>query len=178
MMKSEGFMKPNTIRIFLSCSFIGLAHTNNPIALESDTDQRVSWSSDGGSTMNIVGESRILEMNTNVIVTQGSLEIRGAKAIFEYQASSNELTKITVHGTPVQYKQQLDQNGAIVNGTSNTILFYTNDKDETVLELLENASIESPDSTISCSAIVYIAEQDLIKEAVGPCAGALTSISN
>ena len=96
MMKSEGFMKTNTIRILLSCSFIGLAHTNNPIALESDTDQRVSWSSDGGSTMNIVGESRILEMNTNVIVTQGSLEIRGAKAIFEYQASSNELTKITV----------------------------------------------------------------------------------
>ena len=98
MMKFEGFMKTNTIRIFLFCAFIRLVYANNIIALESDTNQRVTWSSDGGSTMNIEGESRILEMNTNVIVTQGTLEIRGAKAIFEYQNSSNELTKITVHG--------------------------------------------------------------------------------
>ena len=178
MMKSEGFMKTNTIRIFLLWAFLVLVYRNNIIALESDTNQRVIWTSDGGSTMDIVGDSRILEMNTNVIVTQGTLEIRGAKAIFEYQTSSNELTKITVHGTPVHYKQQLDGSGAVVNGTSNTLLFYTNDINETVLELLENANLESPDSAISCKSIVYIVERDLIKEALGPCAGALTSASN
>ena len=78
MMKSEGFMKTNTIRIFLLWAFFVLVYRNNIIALESDTNQRVIWTSDGGSTMNIVGDSRILEMNTNVIVTQGTLEIRGA----------------------------------------------------------------------------------------------------
>ena len=178
MMKSEGFMKTNTIRIFLLWAFLVLVYRNNIIALESDTNQRVIWTSDGGSTMDIVGDSRILEMNTNVVVTQGTLEIRGAKAIFEYQTSSNELTKITVHGTPVHYKQQLNEDGAVVNGQSNTLLFYTNDINETVLELLENASLESPESAISCNSIIYIVERNLIKEAVGPCAGALTSTSN
>ncbi|GIT21729.1 MAG: hypothetical protein CM1200mP40_14110 [Gammaproteobacteria bacterium] len=42
-------------------------------------------------------------------VTQGTLEILGDEAIFEYDANSNELTKVTVHGTPVRFQQQLDE---------------------------------------------------------------------
>ena len=95
--------------------------------LESDKDQQVLWSSDGDSTMTIQGNIRVLEMSANVRVTQGTLEILGDEAIFEYDANSNELTKVTVHGTPVRFQQQLDEDGALVIGTSDTLLFYSDE---------------------------------------------------
>ncbi len=147
-------------------------------ALESDKDQQVLWSSDGDSTMNIEGDTRILEMSENVRVTQGSLEILGNEAVFEYQVSSNELTRVTVHGTPVRYQQQLDEEGTLVIGTSDTLMFYSDELDETILELIGNANIESPDSTMSCAAIIYISDRDLIREATGPCQGTLSSQQN
>ena len=147
-------------------------------ALESDGDQQVIWSSDGDSTMSIQGNIRILEMSANVRVTQGTLEILGDEAIFEYEANSNELKKVTVSGSPVRYQQQLDEDGALVKGTSDTLIFYTDELDETILELLGNANIESPDSTMRCEAIVYISDRDLIREATGPCQGTLSSQPN
>lgn len=148
------------------------------VALESDKNQQVLWSSDGDSTMSIEGEIRILEMSENVQVTQGSLEIFGNQAIFEYLVATNELSRVTVHGTPVRYQQQLDESGALVVGTSDTLVFYTDDFDETILELVGNANIESPDSAMSCAAIVYISDRDLIREATGPCQGMLSSQPN
>ena len=147
-------------------------------ALETDRQQQVLWSSDGDSTMRINGNTRILEMSENVKVTQGSLEIIGSEAIFEYLVSTNELTKVTVRGSPVQYQQQLDEDGNLVTGTSDTLVFYSDELDETILELVGNANIESPDSTMSCAAIIYIADQDLIREATGPCQGMLSPQSN
>ena len=147
-------------------------------ALESDGDQQVIWSSEGDSTMSIQGNMRILEMSANVRVTQGTLEILGDEAIFEYEANSNELKKVTVSGSPVRYQQQLDEDGALVKGTSDTLIFYTDELDETILELLGNANIESPDSTMRCEAIVYISDRDLIREATGPCQGTLSSQPN
>jgi len=147
-------------------------------ALESDGDQQVIWSSEGDSTMSIQGNIRILEMSANVRVTQGTLEILGDEAIFEYEANSNELKKVTVSGSPVRYQQQLDEDGALVKGTSDTLIFYTDELDETILELLGNANIESPDSTMRCEAIVYISDRDLIREATGPCQGTLSSQPN
>ena len=147
-------------------------------ALESDGDQQVIWSSEGDSTMSIQGNIRILEMSANVRVTQGTLEILGDEAIFEYEANSNELKKVTVSGSPVRYQQQLDEDGALVKGTSDMLIFYTDELDETILELLGNANIESPDSTMRCEAIVYISDRDLIREATGPCQGTLSSQPN
>ena len=146
------------------------------VSLESDKTQPVLFSSDGNSTMNIKGNSRILEMSNNVKVTQGTLEILGNEATFEYSVSTNELTRVTVHGTPVRYQQQLDEEGSLVKGTSDTLLFYTDEIDnETILELVGNANIESPDSAMRCAAITYIVDRDLIREANGPCEGMLST---
>ncbi|MBM87725.1 MAG: hypothetical protein CMQ41_05050 [Gammaproteobacteria bacterium] len=148
------------------------------IALESDKDQQVLWSSEGDSTMSIIGDSRILKMNEDVTVTQGTLEIYGSEATFEYRVSTNELSKVTVQGNPVRYQQQLDTTGTLVVGTSDTLLFYTDALDQTILELIGNANLESPDSTMSCSAIIYVSDYDLIREATGPCQGTLNSQPN
>lgn len=144
------------------------------LALESDGGQDVRWSADGGSTMRVEAGVRILELTDNVKVTQGTLQITGNKAIFEYDVESNELLRVTVEGQPVNYQQQLDSAGALVTGQSLTLLYYQDAAGGgTVLELIGDAVIASPDTTMNCAAIVYLADQDLIREAQGPCQGSL-----
>lgn len=148
-------------------------------ALESDKRQGIQFSSDGGSTMSTSGDIRVLEMQTNVRVTQGSLQINGDKAIFEYRATSNELIRVTVHGSPVQYQQQLDEAGNMVTGTSDTLLLYTETSTgQTLLELVGSANIITPDSSMKCASIVYLADQNIIRDAPGPCEGVFNSQPN
>ncbi len=174
----EVSMKKLITSIAISAVIFGTFDNLKLIALESNSKQQVTWSADGNSNMRIIENSRILEMTTNVIVNQGSLEIKGDRAIFEYEASTNELKQVQVYGTPVLYQQNLDGDGSLVSGVSDSLIFSINDFEETILELIGNAKIESPSSTISCSSIIYVVERDLIREAAGPCEGALGAQQN
>ncbi len=169
----EDFMQKSVTRFLSSFIIISLFINIQPNAVESDREQQVTWSADGNSSMQIVENLRILEMTTNVIVNQGSLEIKGDQAIFEYEASTNELRKVQVYGSPVTYQQQLDEDESMVSGFSDSLTLSNNNFEETILELFGNAKIQSPSSTISCKSIVYVVEKDLIREAAGPCEGAL-----
>jgi lipopolysaccharide transport protein LptA len=145
------------------------------LALESDQSQPVDWSADGDSTMRVEAGTRIFEMSNNVKVTQGTLKIFGNEAIIEIDATTDKLNRVTVHGTPVHYQQQLDEDGTLVTGTSKTIIFYLDElTDETTIELVGDANIESPDTTWNCAAITYIVERNLIPRSTGPCKGRLT----
>lgn len=153
-----------------------------PIALyglESDKLQGIGFNSDGGATISTDGEIRTIEMKTNVIVTQGTLQIKGDEAIIEYKTLSNELIRVTVRGSPVLYQQQLDDSGGIVTGSSDTLLVYTEASTGlTLLELIGTATINTPDSSMKCASILYLAEQNIIREAPGPCEGVFNSQSN
>lgn len=160
---------------------IGLAllYCTTVFALESDRSEPVGWNAEGTVTTRLENGLRILEMVDNVIVTQGTLEIAGDRASFEYDAETNELLRVTVHGTPVNYQQQLDDEGGLVSGSSDMVLLYREgDSNETVLEFTGNASILSPDTSMHCSAIVYLADSNLIREATGPCQGSLAPGNN
>lgn len=130
------------------------------------------WEAEGQLTMNIVNNIRILNLQDNVVLFQGTLVIKGDTAIIEYDVPTGEFIKATVFGSPVNYTQQLGSNESQVNGTSDSIEFYSAEStgDQTV-ELSGNAHIESPDSTISCAVIVYLPSLDLIPSTTGPCAG-------
>ncbi|MEX0963592.1 MAG: LptA/OstA family protein [Pseudohongiellaceae bacterium] len=145
-------------------------------ALETDKNQEMLWSADGDSRMSIENGVRLVEMSDNVIITQGTLEIRGDAATIEYNISNNAVSRVTVTGSPAYYQQQLDSSDAPVKGSSRTLSFYSDEIDgTTVIELIGEAVIESPTANLRCSAIVYIAEQDLIREAPGPCSGVFNS---
>lgn len=161
-------------------SLVALLLLSLPVpALESDVAQDVRWSADGGSTMRVEGEVRILELTDNVKVTQGTLQITGDTAIFQYDVDSNVLLRVTVEGQPVTFQQQLDDSSTEVSGQSLTLLYYEDDAGGgTILELIGEAVIASPDSTMNCAAIVYLADQDLIREARGPCQGSLRPTDN
>ena len=174
----EDFMKKSVTNLVSGFAIVGLFISSQLNALESDREQQVTWSAEGNSTMQIIENLRILEMTTSVIVNQGSLEIKGDQAVFEYEASTNELKKVKVYGNPVTYQQQLDTDDSMVSGFSDSLTLSSNDLEETILELFGNAKIQSPNSTISCNSIIYIVEKDLIREAAGPCEGALGAQKN
>ncbi len=134
--------------------------------------ENVDWSADGNSTMTIEGSIRRLNLNDNVRVTQGTLVILGDNATLEYDEPTRELIRVTVHGTPVRYSQDLASPGSSVKGNSNTIVLYSQEgSGETVVELTGNAYIESPDTTLSCASIVYLPALDLVPNTTGPCVG-------
>jgi lipopolysaccharide transport protein LptA len=160
----------------LAVIIIGCLSSTSSISLEADKDQELLFSADGGSHMSIEGDIRLMEMSDNVIITRGTMVIRGDTATIESIISSGEISKVTVLGTPVYYEQQLDSNDEPVKGSSNSISFYTDaDDGSSVVELIGEAVIESPTSNFKCSAIVYIAEQDLIRDTQGPCSGAFNT---
>jgi lipopolysaccharide transport protein LptA len=151
---------------------LGYLSITSSFSLEADKDQELLVSADGGSRMSIVGDIRLMEMSDNVIITRGSMEIRGDTATIETVMSSGEVSKVTVVGTPVYYQQQLDSSDEPVKGSSNSITFYTDESDgATIVELVGEAVIESPTSNFKCSAITYIAELDLMRDSQGPCSG-------
>ena len=155
---------------------LGCLSITSSFSLEADKDQELLVSADGGSRMSITGDIRLMEMSDNVIITRGTMEIRGDMATIETIMSSGEISKVTVVGTPVYYQQQLDSSDEPVKGSSNSISFYTDESDgASVVELIGEAVIESPTSNFKCSAITYIAEQDLIRDTVGPCSGAFNT---
>ena len=160
----------------LAAIIIGCLSSTSSFSLEADKDQELLFSADGGSHMSIEGDIRLMEMSDNVIITRGTMVIRGDTATIESIISSGEVSKVTVLGTPVYYEQQLDSNDEPVKGSSNSISFYTDaDDGSSVVELIGEAVIESPTSNFKCSAIVYIAEQDLIRDTQGPCSGAFNT---
>lgn len=155
---------------------LGSLFGSNSFSLEADQNQALVYSSDGGARMSIEGDIRLVRLSDNVVITRGSMEIRGNSATIEFIISSGEAKKVTVVGTPVHYQQQLDTSDEPVIGSSNSISFYTDETDgSNIVELVGQAVVESPSSTFKCSAITYIAEQDLIRDTVGPCSGAFNS---
>ena len=93
--------------------------------------------------MQIIENRRILEMTTNVIVNQGSLEIRGDQAVFEYEASTNELRKVQVYGSPVTYQQQLKRSN-MVSGFSDSLTLSNNDFEEITLNFMVTRKFNRP----------------------------------
>lgn len=149
------------------------------LALEADKLQPLVYFADGNTSMRNEGEFKIIEMSENVRVIQGTLEILGDEAILELNTATGELSKVTVHGNPVHYQQQADEDGGMIIGTSKTLVFYTDEIDGgSILELVDEASIKTPDSTMSCSSIIYAVDEGLIRDAPGPCTGVFGSASN
>ena len=63
-------------------------------------------------------------------------------------------------------------------GTSKELRLYSDENtSDSIVELIGDAAISSPDSTMNCAAITYLVDLDVIREAKGPCNGSLSSTS-
>ena len=144
--------------------------------MAAQSQSPVNWSADGELLVTIENNRRILRMQDNVRISQDSINISGSSAIFEYTLDTQELLRVTVYGTPVIYSQASEGSAEPVTGKSDTLILYDDElTEDTVVEMIGNAFIKSPSSTMNCASIIYVTERDLVREALGPCQGALTS---
>lgn len=147
-------------------------------AAEIDNKEKVNWSASGKSSMKIIEGFRIIEMQENVEISQGTMLVEGDFAVIEYLVSTGELSKITVEGNPVRYQQQIGLSDGLVSGTSDSLSIYNEAVKNAInpislITLIGNATLQSPSANMQCAAIIYAAELDLIREAEGPCKGEL-----
>ncbi|MEC7079559.1 MAG: LptA/OstA family protein [Pseudomonadota bacterium] len=144
--------------------------------MAAQSQSPVNWSADGELLVTIENNRRILRMQDNVRISQDSINISGSSAIFEYTLNTQELLRVTVLGTPVIYSQASESSVEPVTGKSDTLILYDDElTEDTIVEMIGNAFIKSPSSTMNCASIIYVTERDLVREALGPCQGALTS---
>ena len=144
--------------------------------IAAQSQSPVNWSADGELLVTTENNRRILKMQDNVRISQDSINISGSSAIFEYTLDTQELLRVTVLGTPVIYSQASERSAEPVTGKSDTLILYDDElTEDTIVEMIGNAFIKSPSSTMNCASIIYVTERDLIRQAVGPCQGALTS---
>ena len=139
--------------------------------LDSDKDQNVEFASSGNSTSRVDGNIRIITIEGEVLVTQGTLRITGDRAVLEQSLNSDAINRITITGTPATYQQQLDANGDLVRGDSATILYYT--EEEPVIELVGAANLQQHNNVLSCAAVKYFTDSGLT-DYTGPCNGVLS----
>ncbi len=156
---------------------MGLAASLSYAAEQNDSP--VDWKAAGEVTMSSDNGIRIIEMSDEVEVTQGSIEVFGDHAVFEYAADTGRLIRATIDGTPVNYHQELENDGGTVTGSSDTLILFEDEITlETMIEMIGNANINTPDSSMNCAAILYNSTQNLIPRSTGPCGGSLISPSN
>ena len=123
----------------------------------------------------IENNRRILRMQDNVRISQDSINISGSSAIFEYTLDTRIVASYRTRHTG-QYSQASESSAEPVTGKSDTLILYDDElTEDTIVEMIGNAFIKSPSSTMNCASIIYVTERDLVREAVGPCQGALTS---
>ncbi|MEX2131249.1 MAG: lipopolysaccharide transport periplasmic protein LptA [Pseudohongiellaceae bacterium] len=154
--------------VFLAAFFL----ISQPLyGLESDKVQDVIYNSSGNSTSRVEGNLRIITIEGDVSVTQGSLQITGDKAVFERSLDSNSINRITITGSPATYQQQLESDGALVQGKSETILYY--EEGEPVVELVGAANLQQHNDVLNCASVKYFTDSGTTHY-TGPCSGVLS----
>jgi lipopolysaccharide export system protein LptA len=144
-------------------------------SLTSDRHQEVEVNADGRSTIAIVEGVRVVTFRDNVIIRQGSMELRGDVAIIEYDQRNNEMRKVSVTGQPASFQQQPDGGGGLITGTSEAIYYLTGS--ENLIEFIGAARFTQDSSVMSCVEIRHNVESG-VTEMTGPCSGILPPQSN
>lgn len=92
-------------------------------ALPEDADQPIHIRADHAE---IDQQAQRVIYRGAVQVDQGTLQVTAAEMIVEYQ--DQQVTRITAHGTPAKYRQQIDEESGEVNADARTIIYHTRDE--------------------------------------------------
>ena len=130
------------------------ADTNHPIEITADTAMREEPS--GKTTY-----------RGDVVLTQGSLEIRADSLVFSFD--SDNTTLITAKGNPATLKQQPENADAPVDASAATIEYH--EKSERV-RLVGNAKILQDGAVIEGNTIEYLVGTQRVIAAGSPETGA------
>jgi lipopolysaccharide export system protein LptA len=154
MMVPQRISAPLLLLGLLASSTALAADTNHPIEITADTAMREEPS--GKTTY-----------RGDVVLTQGSLEIRADSLVFSFD--SDNTTLITAKGNPATLKQQPENADAPVDASAATIEYH--EKSERV-RLVGNAKILQDGAVIEGNTIEYLVGTQRVIAAGSPETGA------
>lgn len=145
--------------LFLVLGLIGSWETS-----AADTDQPIEISADSAMREEPSGKTTY---KGDVVLTQGSLEIRADSLIFSFD--SDNTTLITAKGNPATLKQQPENADTPVDASASTIEYH--EKSERV-RLVGNAKILQDGAVIEGNTIEYLVGTQRVMAAGSPTTGA------
>ncbi|MES5815826.1 lipopolysaccharide transport periplasmic protein LptA [Pseudoxanthomonas sp. Soil82] len=118
------------------------------LAKTSDRDQPMTLDADASVCNQADANSRCV-FNGNVVIVQGTLEIRADRA--EIVRSNGDIAQVILTGKQATMKQQMDD-GTMMNARADRIVF---EPPKDLLTLTGNFNIESPRGSNSGQRMVY-----------------------
>ena len=138
-------MRLHAVSLILLAATLALS----PIALgkSSDRNQPLDVQADNSDAM--MQDESDSTLNGNVIITQGTLEIKADRAVI--RRSKGDIDKVTLTGSPVVMKQ-INDSGEPMNAQAATIV-YTLSSD--LILLRGNVTIEQPRGSMRGENVKY-----------------------
>ena len=147
-----------TSALFLCLSFFGAA-----IAHAADTDQPIEIAADSAMREEPSGKTTY---RGDVVLTQGSLEIRADSLVFSFD--NDNTTLITAKGNPATLKQQPENAATPIDASAAMIEYH--EKSERV-RLVGNAKILQDGAVIEGNTIEYFVGTQRVMAAGSPETG-------
>ena len=150
---------PRITALFLYLGLLGTA-----TLLAADTDQPIEISADSAMREEPSGKTTY---RGDVVLTQGSLEIRAESLVFSFD--NDNATLITAKGNPATLKQQPENADTPVNASAEMIEYH--EKSERV-RLVGKAKILQEGAVIESNTIEYLVGTQRVMAAGSPETGA------
>jgi len=145
MYKPNSFLLNKSLAILVLIALsLGLSSSAN--ALKDDIEKPVYINADSVLFNKSKGQG-VYEGNVSIV--QGSLDIRAAK--IEINAPGGEIKKITASGSPVKFKQKMDD-GKLAQGQANRVVYLVESK-RIILD--GNAALKQNNDNFTSNHIEY-----------------------
>jgi len=145
------------------------------IAAQVDSGEDIEYSSDGGGTIENIDGMRVTTLRGNVHVRQGESRLWGDTARLEQDPETGDIVRVTVEGTPARFERRLAADADMVQGSSESIVYYldrSREPQQTIIEFIGDARFTSGRTALQCVLIRHFLESETT-ESTGPCSGVL-----
>ena len=134
-------------KICKTLALVAVFAASPAFALQSDSKQPIQIEADQGS---LDQNNQSTTFSGNVIIKQGTLNIRAGSVTVSRNDKSEQLMKAT--GSPVKFSQELDGGKGVVNGQANTVMYSSA---ANLVTLSGNAKVQRGGDVAEGAVITY-----------------------
>ena len=134
-------------KICKTLALVAVFASSPAFALQSDSKQPIQIEADQGS---LDQNNQSTTFSGNVIIKQGTLNIRAGSVTVSRNDKSEQLMKAT--GSPVKFSQELDGGKGVVNGQANTVTYSSA---ANLVTLTGNAKVQRGGDVAEGAVITY-----------------------
>jgi len=126
------------------------------LAEKADREKSINFSADDASAVNY--EARRATLNRNVVITQGTTEIRADR--IDFQQNPDNSMSATAVGNPVRFRTKRDGTDEYVEGVAQRIVY---DGQKQLVELFDRAVLKRTPDEIRSNYISYNTGTEVFK---------------